>query len=291
MVVDFWAPWCGPCRMVAPELERVAAANAGRLIVVKVNTDAVPELGDRFRIRSIPTMAVFDGGKEVARTTGRDAGGRDRGIRPQRDSERLEPAPARSRPAVRLVRYDGRMHRPHASAAADLAARFGAFVLERHPFGAAAAIDAFRKSGGLDAHTATDIEDVRVAIGRELASALQALAAPGPNRNHAWRPGRTALCRGRRRAGEACDGFLRRAAIGASLTPDERREILRGMVLTRATDNRLKTFFTSGEVRYGDAPFQGKGFRSLGQEAIYAAGDPAAARRRVSRRTAAGTAT
>jgi 2-oxoisovalerate dehydrogenase E1 component len=70
---------------------------------------------------------------------------------------------------------------------------------------------------------------------------------------------------------QACDGFLQRAALRASLTPDERREILRGMILTRATDNRLKTFFTAGEVRYGDAPFQGKGFRSLGQEAIYAA--------------------
>jgi 2-oxoisovalerate dehydrogenase E1 component len=68
-----------------------------------------------------------------------------------------------------------------------------------------------------------------------------------------------------------CDGFLAREAIAASLTSDERREILRGMVLTRAVDNRLKQFFTSGEVRYGDAPFQGKGFRSLGQEAIYAA--------------------
>ena len=70
VVVDFWAPWCGPCRMVAPELQRVAEANAGRLLVVKVNTDAVPELGDRFRIRSIPTMAVFAGGQEVARTAG-----------------------------------------------------------------------------------------------------------------------------------------------------------------------------------------------------------------------------
>jgi 2-oxoisovalerate dehydrogenase E1 component len=69
----------------------------------------------------------------------------------------------------------------------------------------------------------------------------------------------------------ACDGLLRREAIRASLTPDERREILRGMVLTRATDNRLKTFFTSGEVRFRDTTFQGKGFRSLGQEAIYAA--------------------
>jgi 2-oxoisovalerate dehydrogenase E1 component len=69
----------------------------------------------------------------------------------------------------------------------------------------------------------------------------------------------------------ACDGFVRREAIAASLTADEKREILRGMVLTRATDNRLKQFFTGGEVRYGNASFQGKGFRSLGQEAIYAA--------------------
>jgi 2-oxoisovalerate dehydrogenase E1 component len=70
---------------------------------------------------------------------------------------------------------------------------------------------------------------------------------------------------------DACDGFLEREAIAASLTADERREILRGMVLTRAVDNRLKQFFTSGEVHYDGAPFQGKGFRSLGQEAIYAA--------------------
>jgi 2-oxoisovalerate dehydrogenase E1 component len=69
----------------------------------------------------------------------------------------------------------------------------------------------------------------------------------------------------------AREGFLRRDAIAASLTRDEKREMFRGMLLTRATDNRLKQFFTGGEVRWGNASFQGKGFRSLGQEAIYAA--------------------
>ena len=70
VVVDFWAPWCGPCRMVAPELAKVAATHTGEWLVVKVNTDAIPELGERFRIRSIPTMAVFDGGREAGRSSG-----------------------------------------------------------------------------------------------------------------------------------------------------------------------------------------------------------------------------
>ena len=70
VVVDYWAPWCGPCRMVAPELQKVATRQAGRAIVVKVNTDELADLGQRFGIRSIPTLAVFGGGKELARESG-----------------------------------------------------------------------------------------------------------------------------------------------------------------------------------------------------------------------------
>jgi len=71
---------------------------------------------------------------------------------------------------------------------------------------------------------------------------------------------------------DAIDGFFAREAIAASLTRDEKLEIMRGMVLMRALDNRLKLLYLQGDVKYGSSGVQGKGFRSLGQEAIYAAG-------------------
>jgi len=70
VLVDFWAPWCGPCRIVEPAVERVARDLAGRLKVVKVNADLTPELGQRFNVRGIPTLIIFDHGRVVDRQTG-----------------------------------------------------------------------------------------------------------------------------------------------------------------------------------------------------------------------------
>jgi thioredoxin 2 len=69
-LVDFWAPWCGPCRMMAPVLDRAAAERATSLRVAKVNTDEQPQLAARFGIRSIPTLILFRDGHELARQAG-----------------------------------------------------------------------------------------------------------------------------------------------------------------------------------------------------------------------------
>src|SRR5215210_2912856 len=159
----------------------------------------------------------------------------------------------------------------------SLLARFASFVAERHPFALRPAVAALDMVS-VDESSPALIDALREPMRRVLlqtlsdflapdAVASQKLAGgvpettPGVSVNERLHLAVTEVV-------EACDGFLRREAIAASLTHDEKMEMLRGMVLTRAVDNRLKQFFTGGEVRYGNASFQGKGFRSLGQEAI-----------------------
>ncbi|HEU4699316.1 MAG TPA: thioredoxin [Gemmatimonadales bacterium] len=69
-LVDFWAPWCGPCHMVSPIVEQLAREHAGRVKVGKVNTDAEPGLGARFGIRSLPTVVLFRDGSPVDAVVG-----------------------------------------------------------------------------------------------------------------------------------------------------------------------------------------------------------------------------
>ena len=159
-----------------------------------------------------------------------------------------------------------------------LRGRFTAFVAETHPFALLAAQEAFHEAlqDGLPHGNETltfeaEVEQVRPFLGRRLLARLEEIRVPEALEST---PGVSA----RQRLGQACaqvvadcDGFFRREALALSITLDERREILAGMIITRAVDIRLKQFFLGSDVRWGERAFQGKGFRSLGQEAIYAA--------------------
>jgi len=70
VLIDFWAPWCGPCRMVSPALENMARQMAGRLKLVKVNVDEAPSLGQRFAVNAVPTLLIMVGGRQKARQAG-----------------------------------------------------------------------------------------------------------------------------------------------------------------------------------------------------------------------------
>lgn len=70
VLVDFWASWCGPCKMAGPEVEAVEAAAADKAVVAKVNIDELPDLTSRYNVKAVPTFIVFKGGKEIKRFTG-----------------------------------------------------------------------------------------------------------------------------------------------------------------------------------------------------------------------------
>ena len=146
-----------------------------------------------------------------------------------------------------------------------------AFVAEQLPFAAALVAAVWTKAVKKEPVTAEDVEHLRVPFARAIRAGVKWPALPAGIETTPAVTARERLAQAEDELVAVCDGFLRREAIARSLTNEERLEILRGMILTRAVDNRLKAFFNGSEVRHDGVPFQGKGFRSLGQEAIYAA--------------------
>jgi 2-oxoisovalerate dehydrogenase E1 component len=155
------------------------------------------------------------------------------------------------------------------SRAALVGPRFLAFVVECHPFAWGAARKAWAKCG-----VETRDPDALLALGATVARAIVE-ELPSPDRD--LPETQPFVDAGTRFAEEVTllardvDGFFAREALAASITDDEKRWMLRGIILTRAVDNKMKQLFLSSEMTYGERGFQGKGFRSLGQEAIYAA--------------------
>lgn len=153
-----------------------------------------------------------------------------------------------------------------------LRGRLAAFTAERHPAALETVLAAFSQVMGRrkDPAEPEKIDALRGPLREALrrrASRRPPAGLPEPS------PGvsvRSRLSQAAEELARDVDGFLHREALSASFTPEEKRWMLEGMVLTRATDNRLKEFFLSGEVKFEGRGFQGKGFRSLGQEAIYA---------------------
>ena len=157
---------------------------------------------------------------------------------------------------------------------------FATYVLESHPFALEPAVEAFDVAQETVSEKLPDdglvdrvalVEALRLPFRQALTSRIDPdqvkyLDEPTPRVGPGMRLGQEIA-----RLIDDCDGFLRRESLAASLVANERRELLAGMVLTRAVDTRLKQFFSGGEVRFGGKSFQGKGFRSLGQEAIYGA--------------------
>ena len=144
-----------------------------------------------------------------------------------------------------------------AHATPSVAARLAAFVLERFPFATTAVQRALEGSP----------RDLRADIEQQLRTIDVAdlpETTPGIAAGDRWNAAIEELLDG-------VDGFMAREGIASSLTRDEKLEIMRGMVLMRALDNRLKLLYLQGDVKYGNVGVQGKGFRSVGQEAIYAA--------------------
>ena len=155
-----------------------------------------------------------------------------------------------------------------------LGQRFLAYVVESHPFAWPAARSAWARCGK-ETGDPSALATLACEVGAHLVEALGLSAADLREQ----RVGETQpfVDAGQRHRAEVIrlardvDGFFAREAIAASITADEKRALLRGVVLTRAVDNKMKQLFLSSEMRYGDKVIQGKGFRSLGQEAIYAA--------------------